>query len=149
MKAVVQRVSKASVTINGTLHSSINAGMVILLGIEKDDTETLIPKIVQKISTLRIFEDTEGKMNSSLEDIQGEILLISQFTLCADIRKGRRPSFIPAMGPAEAEVFFNKVVSEFKKGAIPVYTGVFGADMLVEIQNDGPVTIIVDSREIT
>lgn len=148
MKVVIQRVSQASVSVNGAVHNSINKGLLILVGIEAEDTEDLIPKIIAKINALRIFDDEEGKMNLSISDIQGEILLISQFTLCADIKKGRRPSYIHAMPPSEALIFFDKTVDEWQKSPIPVKTGKFGTHMEVSLINDGPVTITIDSSEL-
>lgn len=148
MIAVVQRVTSGSVTISGSLHSSIHHGYVILLGIVHDDTETDLQKLVQKIILLRIMEDDEGKMNRSILDTHGEILLVSQFTLCADISKGRRPSFIRAMQPKQAEELYKKAKVLFEKEGLVVQTGQFGAEMQVTIENQGPVTILVNSREL-
>jgi D-tyrosyl-tRNA(Tyr) deacylase len=148
MIAVVQRVTFGSVTISGTIVSAIKHGYVILLGIMHDDTPSDLKKLVQKIVQLRIMEDSEGKMNHSIRDSGGKILLVSQFTLCADISKGRRPSFIKAMPPAEANELYNKAITLFEKEGLEVQTGKFGAKMQLTIHNDGPVTILVNSREL-
>lgn len=147
MKVVIQRVLKASVTINNSIHSSIGNGLLVLLGIEDADDETDVDWLVAKIAQMRIFSDAEGKMNLSVKDINGEILLISQFTLHASTKKGNRPSFIKAARPEKAiplyEDFIRKLNSDLGKTCA---TGVFGADMKVELINDGPVTITVDSK---
>ncbi len=149
MKAVIQRVAHSNVTINGTLHSSVNQGLMILLGVMDDDTEADADKLVKKIPVLRIFEDENGKMNLSCLDVNGEILVVSQFTLCADCSHGRRPSFIGSASPEKAKSLYNYFVNELKKtGVKKTETGVFGADMKVELLNDGPVTIILDSKEL-
>lgn len=146
MIAVVQRATSGSVTISGTVFSAIKHGYVILLGIMQDDTRIDLEKLVQKIVQLRIMEDADGKMNLSIRDTGGEILLVSQFTLCADISKGRRPSFIKAMPPADAKALYQEAITLFKREGLEVQTGQFGAEMQVTIQNDGPVTILVNSR---
>ena len=143
MKALVQRVKSASVTIDGNLYSQINPGYLVLLGIEKNDTEDKIDWMVNKLINLRIFENEEGKMALSILDVKGEILLVSQFTLCADCKKGNRPSFDNAMSPKDAECFYNKFVDCLKQ-KISVKTGVFGAMMEVALINDGPVTFMVE-----
>ncbi|OGK20640.1 D-tyrosyl-tRNA(Tyr) deacylase [Candidatus Roizmanbacteria bacterium RIFCSPHIGHO2_02_FULL_37_13b] len=143
MISVIQRVSSASILINGDLYSSINQGLLILLGICSDDDELVIRKNAEKIAYLRIFADKKNKMNLSVKDVKGEILVVSQFTLCADTKKGNRPSFISAMEPKKAEEFYELFISEFKDHQIPVKSGVFGAMMDVELVNDGPVTIII------
>ncbi len=147
MRVVIQRVSGASVTINGKVHASIGTGMLILLGIENSDTENEIPKIVSKITKLRIFNDAEGLMNLSNADINGDYLIISQFTLHADTKKGNRPSYIKAARPEQAIPLYEKFISllEQHSGKV-IRSGIFGADMQVELINDGPVTIIIDSK---
>jgi D-tyrosyl-tRNA(Tyr) deacylase len=148
MIAVVQRVSSGSVSIAEKVVSSIKHGYVILLGIVQNDTQTDLEKLVQKTVQMRIMEDADGKMNRSILDTGGEVLLVSQFTLCADISKGRRPSFIKAMPPSEAKNFYEEAILLFEKEGIRVQTGLFGAEMKVNIQNDGPVTILINSREL-
>ena len=143
MKALVQRVKNASVSINGTLYSQINHGLLVLLGVEKGDTEDKIDWMVNKLVNLRIFENDERKMTLSVFDVKGEILLVSQFTLCADCKKGTRPSFDSAMSPKDAEKMYEKFISCLKQ-KISVKTGVFGAMMDVSLINDGPVTVMVE-----
>ena len=149
MKAVIQRVKHSSVTVDGELISKINNGFMILLGVMEGDTEEDANKLVKKIPNLRIFEDDNGKMNLSLLDTLGEILLVSQFTLCADCSHGRRPSVIKSAPPKEANALYEYVADELKKAGVKdVKTGIFGADMKVDLLNDGPVTIILDSKEL-
>ena len=148
MRAVVQRVKNASVRIDGEICGQINQGLLVFLGVSKEDTESDITYISDKITGLRIFEDENEKMNNSIMDINGEILVISQFTLYGDCRKGRRPSFDSAMRPSEAEEMYEKFVEYIKKSGLKTETGRFGADMKVELLNDGPVTIILDSSKI-
>ena len=149
MKAVIQRVKHSSVTVDGELISKINNGFMILLGVMEGDTEEDANKLVKKIPNLRIFEDDNGKMNLSLLDTLGEILLVSQFTLCADCSHGRRPSFLNSAPPKEANALYEYVADELKKAGVKdVKTGIFGADMKVDLLNDGPVTIILDSKEL-
>jgi len=147
MKAVIQRVSKASVTIEGDLVANINSGLLILLGIVEQDTQDDIDWLVNKIANCRIFNDDNQVMNKSLIDINGEALVVSQFTLHASTKKGNRPSYIKAAKPDIAiplyEAFVKQLQSVLDK---PVQTGQFGADMKVELLNDGPVTIIIDSK---
>lgn len=149
MKLIIQRVLKSSVEIEGKIKGEIGKGLNILVGVGPDDDFSDIKKAVDKTVNLRIFEDKEGKMNLSLLDIEGEALIISQFTLFADIRKGRRPSFTGAAAPDKANKLYLEFVKYIKE-IIPgrVQTGEFGADMKVEILNDGPVTIILDSKEL-
>jgi D-tyrosyl-tRNA(Tyr) deacylase len=147
MKAVIQRVSQASVEIEHQVVGSISKGMVVLVGISKADNETDADYLVNKISSLRIFEDSEGKMNLSLADIEGKVLVISQFTLFANTRKGRRPSFIDAALPEQAIPLYEYFIRRLKAENIPVEQGRFGAMMLVRINNEGPVTIIIDSAD--
>ncbi len=147
MKSVIQRVSQASVTIDGAVKGEIQGGFLILLGITHSDTEKDVKWMVDKITGLRVFEDENGKMNLSLEDVKGELLIVSQFTLYGDARKGRRPSFIEAARPEKAIPLYEKFVELAKEKGINVATGEFGADMKVNLLNDGPVTLIVDSPE--
>ena len=143
MKLVIQRVDSASVTIENKLHSSINKGLLVLFGVEKDDSEDMLEYFAQKLLKLRIFEDEQGKMNKSVLDIEGEILVVSQFTLCADCKKGTRPSFDNAKEPKAAKEYYEKFVEILKKSGINIKTGVFGAHMQVGLINNGPVTIIL------
>ena len=144
MKAVIQRVKYSNVKIDGEIVGKCENGFMILLGVWQGDTKADADKLVKKIPNLRIFEDENGKMNLSCLDIGGEILVISQFTLCADCSHGRRPSFTNSAPPDEANSLYEYFVSELKS----VQTGRFGADMQVELVNDGPVTIILDSKEL-
>jgi D-tyrosyl-tRNA(Tyr) deacylase len=146
MKVVVQRVASASVEIEGNIAGSIGRGFLILLGITHADTEKDVSFLVDKCLNLRIFEDKDGKMNLSLLDVKGEILLISQFTLYGDASKGRRPSFTNAAHPVIAIPLYNKFICELRKSGLKVETGMFGADMKVGLCNDGPVTIIIESK---
>lgn len=147
MRCVIQRVSEASVTIDGKIKSSIGKGLLVLLGIEEADNDEDIEWLCGKISKLRIFDDEEGVMNCSVQDVNGEILLISQFTLQASTKKGNRPSYLKAAKPEIAipvyERFISKLENETGK---KIFTGEFGADMKVRLLNDGPVTIIIDSK---
>jgi len=147
MLALIQRVQKASVTIHTRLTSEIGAGYVILLGIYESDTDADILKLVPKILNLRIMSDEAGKLNKSILDTKGEILLVSQFTLCADTSAGRRPSFIKAKKPDEACHMYEYMRDELKKSGLDIKTGEFGADMKVSILNDGPVTILLNSND--
>lgn len=150
MKAVIQRVSHASVTVEGDVIGKINKGFMILLGVEKGDNEKEAEVLSSKISTLRVFCDDNDKMNLSLFDIDGEVLVISNFTLCANCRHGRRPSFDNAAPPKEANdlyEYFCKCLENL--GVRNVEKGEFGADMKVELLNDGPVTLIIDSKELS
>jgi D-aminoacyl-tRNA deacylase len=147
MRAVVQRVSRASVKVEGELIGQINKGLLVLLGIEDKDMDADIIYMAEKVVNLRIFEDKEGKMNLSLMDIAGELLVISQFTLYGDCRKGRRPSFISAARPEVADRMYLQFVTECKKYIDKVETGKFQADMEVELINNGPVTLMIDSKK--
>lgn len=147
MKAVLQRVTQASVTVSGETVGKINQGLVVLAGIAVGDTLKDIEYIARKTVDLRIFSDAEGKFNLSVLDIKGELLVVSQFTLLADARKGRRPGFTEAAPPDMAEDLFNRFVTEIRKTGLRVETGRFQTHMLVEIHNDGPVTIVLDSRD--
>ena len=144
MKLVVQRVKNASVTIDENLFSSINNGYLVLFGVEKNDTKEQADWLANKLCVLRAFSDENGKMNLSIKDVAGEMLIVSQFTLCAEIRKGTRPSFDNAMSPNEANEMYEYFMSKVREQDIPVKTGVFGADMKVELLNDGPVTFIME-----
>ena len=147
MRAVVQRVTYSSVEVNGEIVGEINNGFNVLLGISKDDTEEDMKYIKEKIINLRVFSDEHDKMNLSLLDIKGELLLISQFTLYGDARKGRRPNFMNALGGEEAKRFYDKFIEMMKETGLKIETGIFGADMKVDIKNDGPVTILLDSSK--
>lgn len=147
MKGLLQRVTSASVSIEGEEVGSIDRGLVVFLGVAAGDTEKDAQYLAQKIAGLRIFADKEGKFNLSALDVRGELLLVSQFTLMADTRKGRRPSFTGAAPPAQADKLFNYFVTQVKATGLKVATGRFQAYMHVDIQNDGPVTILLDSRE--
>lgn len=146
MKTVIQRVKKASVTIDEKLYSSIDNGLLILYGVEKNDTEDFSKYLCEKILKLRIFEDENQKMNLSVKDINGEILVVSQFTLAGDTRKGTRPSFDTAMPPKKAEIMYENFVKMMKDSGLTVKTGVFGAMMDVALVNDGPVTFILEKH---
>ena len=147
MKIVIQRVIKASVNVGGKTIGEIGNGLVVFVGVAQGDTVEDIDYLVEKAVNLRIFSDNDGKFNLSAIDIKGELLLVSQFTLLASTRKGRRPGFIDAAPPEQAEALFNEFVSRASASGLKVATGKFQAHMLVEIHNDGPVTIIIDSRE--
>ena len=144
MRAVVQRVSKGSVTVEGQVIGAVERGIVVLVGITHGDTEEQAEWLARKIAGLRIFEDRVGKMNASLLDVDGAALVISQFTLYADSRKGRRPGFTDAAPPELAEPLVEYFAQALRNHGVPVETGIFGADMLVEIHNDGPVTILLE-----
>ena len=148
MKAVLQRSKYSKVTISDKINGQIKEGLVILVGFTQGDDEHIVDKMIEKIINLRIFEDENGLMNKSLIDVNGEILNISQFTLYADASKGRRPSFVKALNPSDAQKLYQYMNEKLKEKNIKVETGIFGADMKVEIYNDGPVTIILDSSEL-
>lgn len=147
MRAVVQRVKKSRVIVEGRLVGEINKGFNVLLGISKEDTIEDLKYIKDKIINLRVFEDENDKMNLSLLDIKRDILAISQFTLYGDCRKGRRPNFMNAMGGDEAKALYEEFVKMLKESGLKIETGEFGAHMNVEIENDGPVTILLDSKK--
>ncbi len=147
MRAVVQRVKRAAVEVGGETVAATGAGLLVLIGVKAGDTEEDAEFLAQKIAHLRIFDDGAGKMNLSLEETGGEALVVSQFTLYGDCRKGRRPSFTEAAEPARGEALYEKFVAAMRSHGISAKTGIFGAKMLVKIENDGPVTLIVDSRE--
>lgn len=148
MRVVIQRVTEASVTINGRVKSSIEVGLLILLGIEPEDQYEDIQWLCKKITNLRIFNDEQGVMNKSVKDIEGSILLISQFTLFASTKKGNRPSYIRAAKPDIAIPLYEQFIQELELiSGLKVLTGEFGADMKVRLLNDGPVTILIDSKD--
>lgn len=144
MKAVIQRVKSASVSIGQKLHSQIDAGLLVLLGVQKDDSEKEAQWLAAKICALRLFEDENQKMNLSLKDVKGELLAVSQFTLLADCKKGTRPGFDSAACPEHAKKLYDFFIEECKKSELIVKTGVFGAHMDVELINQGPVTVILE-----
>lgn len=147
MKVVIQRVSKARVKVSDKIISEIKLGFLILLGVEKSDSQTDINWLVNKISNLRVFSDDELKMNLSIKDVKGEIIVVSQFTLHAKTKKGNRPSYIKAANPEQAEPLYEEFISLLKnESGVSVQSGVFGANMQLDIVNDGPVTIIIDSK---
>ncbi|QZY57048.1 D-aminoacyl-tRNA deacylase [Crassaminicella profunda] len=147
MRAVIQRVKGAKVTVEGDITGKIDKGFLVLLGVEPEDDEKDLEYMVEKIVKLRIFEDEEEKMNLSLLDIKGEMLVVSQFTLLGDCRKGRRPNFMNAAKPDQANELYRKFVEKVKSYEIHAETGVFGAHMEVDLCNDGPVTILIDSKK--
>lgn len=144
MKALIQRVKQASVTIDNKLYSKIQSGILVLLGVEKEDTEANAQLLAKKLAKLRIFEDENGKMNKSIIDVNGEILIVSQFTLCGDCKKGTRPSFDKSAPPEIAEKLYESFIQNMKNLNIPVQTGKFRATMDVELINNGPVTFLVE-----
>lgn len=148
MRLVIQRVSKSNVKVDGKIVGEIGKGYMVLVGITEGDDEKIVDKMVEKLVNLRIFEDTENKMNLSLIDIGGSILSISQFTLYANCKKGRRPSFVEAAKPEIAKPLYEYFNSTLEKKGIKVEKGIFGAMMDVSLNNDGPVTIVLDSKEI-
>ena len=148
MRVVIQKVKYSKVSVDEKIVGEISKGFMILLGVTHTDTEKEINWIANKIKDLRIFEDENNKMNLSLKDVNGEVLIISQFTLYANCIKGRRPGFTDAARPEMAESIYEKFIQKFKDFGIPTQCGIFGADMKVELLNDGPVTIILDSKDV-
>ena len=146
MRAVIQRVERASVSVEGEIRGQIGAGFLVLIGVEEGDGDADFKYIADKVPNLRVFEDDQGKMNRSLLDVGGEVLAVSQFTLLGDARGGRRPSFITAARPETADPMYERLVADWRVRGIRVETGVFGAHMKVALVNDGPVTILLDSR---
>ena len=146
MRAVIQRVERASVSVEGEIRGQIGAGFLVLIGVEEGDGDAEFRYIAEKVPNLRVFEDEQGKMNRSLLDVGGELLAVSQFTLLGDARGGRRPSFITAARPETADPMYERLVADWRARGIRVETGVFGAHMKVSLVNDGPVTILLDSR---
>ncbi len=149
MKVVLQRVLSGKVVVSGETVGEIGQGIVVLVGFEKGDINSYIDKMVDKIVNLRIFEDAAGKMNLSVKDINGSLLIVPNFTLAADCRKGRRPSFQSSEDPERAEEMFKRFVEKCKELGVEVQTGIFGADMKVHIVNDGPVTFILTSKDFS
>ncbi|MCR4674233.1 MAG: D-tyrosyl-tRNA(Tyr) deacylase [Lachnospiraceae bacterium] len=148
MKFVIQRVTEASVTVDQKTIGEIGKGFLVLIGVSDDDTKEIADKMIKKLIGMRIFEDENGKTNLSLDQVDGELLLISQFTLYADCKKGNRPSFTKAGDPKLAEEFYEYIISECKKALPKVERGSFGADMKVSLLNDGPFTIVLDSDDL-
>ena len=146
MRAVIQRVERASVSVEGEIRGQIGAGFLVRIGVEEGDGDADFRYIAEKVPNLRVFEDEQGKMNRSLLDVGGELLAVSQFTLLGDARGGRRPSFITAARPETADPMYERLVADWRARGIRVETGVFGAHMKVSLVNDGPVTILLDSR---
>jgi D-tyrosyl-tRNA(Tyr) deacylase len=147
LRAVFQRVKRARVVVDGEQVSAIGPGALVLLGVGKDDTEKDVTYMAGKIAGLRVFSDNEGKMNLSLQDVSGEVLVVSQFTLYGDVKKGKRPGFDGAAPPDKGEELYLRVVEELRQLGLAVQTGVFGANMQVELVNDGPVTILISSKK--
>lgn len=148
MRAVIQRVARAELSVNGEQIAAIGKGYVVLLGVTHDDNENDARYIADKITSLRLFEDEAGKINLGITNVGGEVLIVSQFTLYADCRKGRRPSFTDAAPPAVADRLYQRVVELLRETGLSVQTGIFGAHMLVALVNDGPLTILLDSRKV-
>jgi D-aminoacyl-tRNA deacylase len=148
MRAVLQRVTRASVTVDGSIVGQIGVGWLVLLGVAKGDLDDDSDRLADKVAVLRAFEDDAGKMNRSVAEAGGSVLVVSQFTLLADCRGGRRPSFTDAADPVEAEQLYLRFVERLRASGLPVETGVFRADMKVELLNDGPVTFLLDSRKV-
>lgn len=146
MRAVIQRVAKSRVTVDGQVSGEIQRGLMILIGIEEGDTERDAAYVASKTAGLRIFEDENEKMNLSVKDVGGDILAVSQFTLLGDVRKGKRPSFSSAARPEEADQLYQAVIAGLREDGLHVEEGVFQTHMMVDILNDGPVTILLDSR---
>ena len=147
MRAVIQRVERASVSVEGEIRGQIGAGFLVLIGVEEGDGDADFRYIAEKVPNLRVFEDEQGKMNRSIQDIGGEILSVSQFTLFADVRKGNRPSFVGAGKPEHADIMWIKFNEALRSGGVAVREGRFGAHMRVGLVNDGPVTIVIDTAD--
>ena len=148
MRFVIQRVNEASVSIDGNTVGNIEKGFLVLIGVSNDDTKEIADKMIKKLIAMRIFEDENGKTNLSLSDVEGGLLLVSQFTLYANCKKGNRPSFVNAGAPDMANELYEYIISECKKQVSVVETGEFGADMKARLENDGPFTILLDSDEL-
>jgi D-aminoacyl-tRNA deacylase len=148
VRVVAQRVLSASVMVEGTVVGAIEHGLALLVGIEESDEDTVVDRVADKVAVLRVFEDEQGKMNLSTSEVGGSMLVVSQFTLYGDVRKGRRPSFIRAARPEKGDSLYQRFAERLRSHGYPVSTGVFGAHMLISLQNDGPVTIILDSADL-
>ena len=148
MRFVIQRVTEAQVDVNGATIGKIGKGFLVLIGVSREDNRAIADKLVKKLIGLRIFEDAEGKTNLSLADVGGSLLLVSQFTLYADCKKGNRPSFIHAGAPDEAEALYEYIIERCRENVPVVETGSFGAEMKISLVNDGPFTIILDDRDL-
>jgi len=148
MRLLLQRVKRASVEVDGNVVGVIERGMMVLCGFKKDDDAAVLPKMVDKCLNLRVFEDDQGKMNRSLLDIRGQLLVVSQFTLYANCRKGRRPSFDNSMPPEPAREMYEQTLTLFARSGLKIERGVFGAKMTIHLTNDGPVTVLLDNDEI-
>ena len=148
MRFVIQRVTNASVTVDGNVTGQIDKGFLVLIGVSEDDTKEIADKMIKKLIGMRIFEDENGKTNLALADVGGSLLLVSQFTLYADCKKGNRPSFTQAGNPQMAEEMYEYIIAECKKEIENVQVGIFGADMKVQLLNDGPFTVLLDSDHI-
>ncbi len=149
MRALIQRVKRSSVTINGRVHSSIGMGILVLLGVKEGDSDRDAAFVAEKCAALRIFDDADGKMNLSVRDVAGDVMVVSQFTLYGDTRKGNRPSYSDAAAPQLAESLYENCIAELKRilGSQKVHSGIFRAMMDVELVNDGPVTVMVESKD--
>ncbi|MAV71096.1 MAG: D-tyrosyl-tRNA(Tyr) deacylase [Candidatus Marinimicrobia bacterium] len=148
MILILQRCSKANVSVSSSIIGSINKGLVVLIGVEKEDDEKIVNRLVEKTINLRIFNDSENRMNKSIIDIKGSILVISQFTLCGDLRKGRRPSYIKTANPKLAKLLYNCFINKVLDEGVPVESGKFGAEMSVSLINEGPATFYLNSSEL-
>ena len=148
MRFVIQRVSQSSVSVDGTVIGKIGKGLLVLIGVAEEDTEETADKLVRKLTGLRVFEDENGKTNLSLADVKGELLLISQFTLYANCKKGNRPSFTEAGSPQKANALYEYIIAKCRENVPIVETGSFGAEMKVSLVNDGPFTVLLDSEKI-
>ncbi len=148
MVFVIQRVKRASVTVDGNVCGKIDDGLLVLAGVYQGDTKEIADKMVKKLCALRIFADENGKTNKALADVGGSLLIVSQFTLCADMNHGNRPSFTGAAGAAEAEAMYQYILEKARESVPDVQEGIFGADMKVDLLNDGPFTIILDSEKL-
>lgn len=149
MRFVIQRVTNASVTVDGNVTGEIDKGFLVLIGVSEDDTKEIADKMIKKLIGMRIFEDENGKTNLALADVGGSLLLVSQFTLYADCKKGNRPSFTKAGNPQMAEEMYEYIIEQCKKEVGNVQVGIFGADMKVQLLNDGPFTVILDSADLS
>lgn len=148
MRFVIQRVKKSAVEVDNKIVGKINKGFLVLIGITHDDNKEIADVMIKKLLNMRVFNDKDNKMNLALKDVNGELLLVSQFTLYADCKKGNRPSFIDAAKPAYANELYEYIVEKCKEDGHNVQTGIFGEDMKVELVNDGPVTIVLDSKDL-